>query len=103
MPDDYVDLERFAGMPDSKRYLVMTPGEQALLIDLLEAGGHPVFTDDIQSADVLRLLGVALGEAGGRNYALNLSALPYGEDIMHSITPRKPRMRIAGRNEYFDE
>jgi len=83
------DLERFAGMSDSKKYLVMTQGEQALLIDLLEAGGHPVFTDDTQSADTLRLLGVCEGEAGGRNYTLRPSALVYGEDLRHSLNMRK--------------
>ena len=79
----------------------MSDGEQALLIDLLEAGGHPVFTDDIASADTLRLLGVCEGEAGGRNYTLLPSALAYGEDLR--ITPRKPRPRIPGHNEYADE
>jgi hypothetical protein len=95
------NLERFAGMSDSKKYLVMTQGEQALLIDLLEAGGHPVFTDDIASADTLRLLGVALGDSGGRNYTLLPSALAYGEDLR--ITPRRSRQRIPGHNEYADE
>jgi len=96
------NLERFpADMPASKRYLAMTPGELALLIELLEAGGHPVFTDDLQSADTLRELGVCLGDAGGRNYTLNPSALPYGENIRY--TPRRSRQRIPGHNEYADE
>jgi len=95
------NLERFAGMDNSKRYLVMSAGEQALLIDLLEAGGHPVFTDDTQSADTLRELGVCEGEPGGRNYTLRPSALVYGEDLR--ITPRRSRQRIPGHNEYADE
>jgi len=97
------DLERFAGMSDSKKYLAMTQGEQALLIDLLEAGGHPVFTDDIESADTLRMLGVCEGEAGGRNYTLKPSAYAYGEVIRHELHPRRPRARIAGVNEYLNE
>ena len=96
------DIERFAGMDNSKKYLVMTDNEKALLIDLLEAGTYnPVFTSDIASADTLRLLGVCEGEAGGRNYTLLPSALAYGEDLR--ITPRKPRPRIPGHNEYADE
>jgi hypothetical protein len=96
-----IDLGRFKGLGDSKKYLAMTQGEQALLIDLLEASGHPVFTSDIESADTLRLLGVCEGEPGGRNYTLLPSALAYGEDLR--IKPRKPRPRISGVNEYLDE
>jgi hypothetical protein len=95
------DLGRFKGLGDSKKYLVMTAGEQALLIDLLEAAGHPVFTDDIASADTLRLIGVCEGEPGGRNYTLLPSAMTYGEDLR--IKPRKSRPRLSGINEYADE
>ena len=97
------NLERFAGMDNSKRYLVMSDGEQALLIDLLEAGGHPVFTDDTQSADTLRELGVCEGEPGGRNYTLRPSALTYGEVMRHELRVKRQRARIPGVNEYLNE
>jgi hypothetical protein len=96
------NLERFAGMSDSKRYLIMTEGELTLLVALLDAGTYnPVFTDDITAADVLRELGVCNGDAGGRNYTLSPSALSYGEDLR--ITPRRSRPRIPGVNEFADE